>query len=323
MCGICGMAARNGRDVPLGQPDLSAMVNALAHRGPDDRGELIEPGIAMGVRRLSIIDVAGGHQPTPSEDRAVWAIHNGEIYNFGRLLERLGRGHRLRSACDTEVIVHLYEELGELFPRALRGMYAIAVWDRARRRLVLARDRLGIKPLYIAESDRGLAFASEVKALLAGKLVVPRLDPVGAELFLAYGYVPGPRTLFAGVRKLMPASLLVYEAGTVQTQTYWHPMDGEVELAGSTRRDHEEQLLALLRASVREHMVSEVPLGLMLSGGLDSSLIGALMCEVSPGPIKTFSIGFSNLPESNELAAARRVAHAPGRRASRVAGRSR
>jgi asparagine synthase (glutamine-hydrolysing) len=312
MCGICGVVARDPRDIPLSPDDLTTMVDSLRHRGPDDRGELLAPGIAMGMRRLSIIDVAGGHQPVVNEAQTVWAMQNGEIYNFARLRERLTRDHVLASRCDTEVIVHLYEESAEGFQDHLRGMYAIAVWDGVRRRLTLVRDRLGIKPLYISETKRGLAFASEIKALLAAGLVEPKLDREGAELFLAYGYVPGPRTLFEGVQKLMPATVLVYEAGTAKHRSYWSPVGSNGDLAMGSPSELEEQLLALLRSSVREHLIADVPLGLMLSGGLDSSLIGALMAEATTGPIKTFSIGFSNLAASNELVDARRVAERLG-----------
>jgi asparagine synthase (glutamine-hydrolysing) len=312
MCGICGVVARDPREVPLSGDDLTTMVDSLTHRGPDERGELRAPGIAMGMRRLSIIDVAGGHQPVVNEAHTVWAMQNGEIYNFAQLRDRLTGDHVLASRCDTEVIVHLYEESADAFQKDLRGMYAIAVWDSVRRRLTLVRDRLGIKPLYITEGELGLAFASEIKALLAAGVVEPRLDRQAAELFLAYGYVPGPRTLFEGVRKLMPATLLVYEAGTASHRTYWTPIGSNGEPARGSRRELEEQLLALLRTSVREHLIADVPLGLMLSGGLDSSLIGALMAEATTGPIKTFSIGFSNLPAGNELADARRVAERLG-----------
>jgi asparagine synthase (glutamine-hydrolysing) len=310
MCGICGIAASDPSRIPIEPHRLRAMTDALRHRGPDDRGELCEPGIALGMRRLSIIDVEHGQQPSANEDGTLVAIQNGEIYNFETSLAELGARHAFRSRCDTEVIVHLYEELGADFPQRLRGMYAIALWDRTRRRLVLARDRLGIKPLYVAELPEGLAFASEVKALVAGGLIEPALDPVGAELFMAYGYVPGPHTLFAGVRKLMPASALVYENGAITREhSYWNAWD-HVPPRRSHASWHEdtEELLAILRQSVREHMVSDVPLGLMLSGGVDSSLIGALMAEASPEPIKTFSVGFAGRPESNELADARRVA---------------
>jgi asparagine synthase (glutamine-hydrolysing) len=310
MCGICGIAASDPDWVPINRSSLRAMTDALWHRGPDDRGELLEPGIALGMRRLSIIDVDHGGQPSDSEDRKLSAVHNGEIYNYQALMDDLASRHRLRSRCDTEVIVHLYEELGVEFPRRLAGMYAIALWDRTHRRLVLARDRLGIKPLYVSELPDGLAFASEVKALVAGGLIVPALDPIGAELFMAYGYVPGPHTLFAGVRKLMPASVLVYEQGRITHEhSYWNAWDNVPKRRrGASWHEDTEALLALLRRSVREHMISDVPLGLMLSGGVDSSLIGALMAEASPEPIKTFSVGFAGLADSNELADARRVA---------------
>jgi asparagine synthase (glutamine-hydrolysing) len=290
------------------------MTDAIWHRGPDDRGELCEPGIALGMRRLSIIDVEHGQQPSANEDNTLVAIQNGEIYNFERSLADLAPRHTFRSRCDTEVIVHLYEELGEDFPKRLSGMYAVALWDRKRRRLVLVRDRLGIKPLYVAELPQGLAFASEVKALVAGGLVDPAVDPVGAELFMAYGYVPGPQTLFAGVRKLMPASTLVYQNGRItHEQSYWNAWDNvPPRRPRASWHEDTEELLAILRQSVREHMVSDVPLGLMLSGGVDSSLIGALMAEASPQPIKTFSVGFAGLAESNELADARRVARRLG-----------
>ncbi|HLJ02158.1 MAG TPA: asparagine synthase (glutamine-hydrolyzing) [Solirubrobacteraceae bacterium] len=314
MCGICGIAAADPDRVPIEPARLRAMTDAIRHRGPDDRGEHLEPGIALGMRRLSIIDVAHGGQPSVSEDGSLLAVHNGEIYNHRDLFAELRGHHELRSHCDTEVIVHLYEESGVEFPRRLAGMYAIALWDRPRRRLVLVRDRMGIKPLYVAELADGLAFASEVKALVAGGLIEPALDPVGAELFMAYGYVPGPHTLFAGVRKLMPGSLLAYEDGRITTErSYWHPWEEVPERPRNTSwQEDTEELLAILRRSVREHMISDVPLGLMLSGGVDSSLVGALMAEASAEPIKTFSIGFANRPESNELADARAVAQRLG-----------
>ncbi len=314
MCGICGIAARDPAEVPLDAQRLRAMTDALRHRGPDDRGELIEPGIALGMRRLSIIDVEGGGQPSASEDEALWAVQNGEIYNFQRLLAELAPRHEFRSRADTEVIVHLYEEHGSEFPQLLSGMYAIALWDRERHRLVLVRDRMGIKPLYVAELADGLVFASEVKALVAGGLIDPAPDPVGTELFMAYGYVPGPYTLFAGVRKLMPASVLVYEKGRItREESYWNAWaDPPARPSRASWHSDTEQLLEILRRSVREHMVSDVPLGLMLSGGVDSSLVGALMAEASSQPIKTFSIGFAGRPESNELASARQVAQRLG-----------
>jgi asparagine synthase (glutamine-hydrolysing) len=315
MCGIAGIASRDPGALPEGHDRIRAMTDAIEHRGPDDDGHLVEPGIALGMRRLSIIDLPGGTQPLANEDGSVWTVFNGEIYNFPDLQRELAaRGHTLASRGDTETIVHSYEEDGVEFPRRLRGMFAIAVWDRARRRLVLSRDRMGVKPLYYAEGPWGLAFASEVKSLIAGGLVDPALDPEAAELFLAYGYVPGPRTLFEGVRKLPPACTLVWEDGRLRERErgYWSPWEGSRRSAGASWQEDEERLLELLRESTRARMVSDVPLGVMLSGGLDSSLVCALMAEASTGPVETFSIGFAEDRGSNELADARAVANRLG-----------
>lgn len=303
MCGICGIASYDPRRRPLGMPALTAMTDAIEHRGPDEAGHAIETGVALGMRRLSIIDVAGSHQPVHNEEGDVAAVFNGEIYNFASLRSELAaRGHRMATRGDSETIVHLYEEDGPGFVRRLRGMFAIALWDAPRRRLVLARDRMGVKPLYYAHTADGLAFASEVKALVAGGLIRPELDSLGAELFLAHGFVPGPYTLFAGVRKLPPAALLVFEDGRVtEERAYWNPWeDGPPRSLCETGSWEEEQerLLELLRASVKARMISEVPLGVMLSGGLDSSLITALMAEQSSRPVQTFSIGFVEDPDS-------------------------
>lgn len=309
MCGICGLAGRATDGPPLAPAVLRAMTDAIVHRGPDEEGHRIAPGIAMGMRRLSIIDLAASHQPLSNERGDVWTVFNGEIFNFRHLRRELeSRGHRLASAGDTETIVHLYEEHGHRFSSRLRGMFGIAVWDGSRRRLVLTRDRMGVKPLYYALTPRGIAFASEVKSLLAGDLIKPRLDPLAAELFLTYGYVPGPRTLFDGVNKLAPATTLVWENGELADEyEYWTPWDAPPP-AGASWQEDQEVLLDLLRESVRARMISDVPLGVMLSGGLDSSLITALMSESSAAPVKTFSVGFTEDAQANELADARRVA---------------
>ncbi len=309
MCGICGFAGLATDTPPLESSRLRAMTDAIVHRGPDEDGHHISDGIAMGMRRLSVIDLASSHQPIADERGAIWTVFNGEIFNYRELRSELLRaGHRLATGGDTETIVHLYEEHGVDFPTRLRGMFAIAVWDAPRRRLVLARDRMGVKPLYYALTQRGLAFASEVKSLLAGGLVEPRLDAQAAELYLAYGYVPGPGTLFEGVRKLAPASTLVWQDGRLADEAvYWTPWQDPIASGGSWEED-QEQLLALLREAVRARMVSDVPLGVMLSGGLDSSLVTALMSQVSDEPVKTFSVGFTEDLAANELADARRVA---------------
>jgi asparagine synthase (glutamine-hydrolysing) len=314
MCGIAGVGSADPRRPPLGTEALRAMTAAIEHRGPDEDGHFLEPGVALGMRRLSVIDPAGSPQPVASEDGEITAVFNGEIYNFRELRAELeARGHRFATRGDGETIVHLYEELGPRFVERLRGMFAIALWDRPRRRLVLARDRMGVKPLYVAETDAGLAFASEVKSLVAGGLVRPRLDPAAAELFMAWGYVPGPLTLFAGVHKLDPATYLVHEAGeVVERRRYWSPWDAPPEGVGSSVEEDGERLLELLRTATRARMVSDVPLGVMLSGGLDSSLITALMAEVSKRPVQTFSVGFVEDAAANELADARHVARRLG-----------
>jgi asparagine synthase (glutamine-hydrolysing) len=354
MCGICGIAMRHGAAPTLEEERLHAMTDAIVHRGPDERGTHREHGVALGMRRLSIIDVQGSHQPIANEQGTVKAVFNGEIYNYRELRERLRRGgHRLATEGDGEAIVHLYEEHGVDFARHLEGIFAIALWDAPRRRLVLVRDQLGVKPLYYSLGRDGLAFASEVKALIAGGLIDPALDPQAAELFLAFGYVPGPLSLFAGVRKLMPATAAVWEGeGDVALHTYWSAF-GEDSPQSATGEPHasggpsavdtaskphaggspsatgaageppprrkgqswgedRERLLELLRGATRRQMVSDVPLGSMLSGGLDSSLITALMAEHSPRPVKTFSIGFVEDADANELSDARKVAQRLG-----------
>jgi asparagine synthase (glutamine-hydrolysing) len=310
VCGICGLGGRDPSVIPITAQAIRAMTDVIRHRGPDDEGWLLRPGVALGARRLSIIDLPGGHQPIANEDETVWTVFNGEIYNFRELRrELLKKGHRFTSHSDTETIVHLYEEEGSSFARHLRGMFAVALWDVPNRRLVLARDRMGVKPLYLAQTSAGLAFASELKALITGSLIQPRLDPVGAELFGAFGYVPGPATLLSGVTKLDPASYLVWENGAeVNRSVYWTPFDNPPSETGHDWREDEQHLLELLRKAVRSRLVADVPLGVMLSGGLDSSLVTALMAEASTEPVQTFSIGFAEDGTANELADARRVA---------------
>src|SRR3954452_17008614 len=265
MCGICGVAGRTGAAPPVEGHELRAMTDVIRHRGPDEDGHLLEPGVALGMRRLSIIDLPGRSQPISNEDGTVWTVFNGEIYNYPELREELlARGHKLATHGDTETIVHLYEEMGERFVERLRGMFAIAIWDIPRRRLVLARDRMGVKPLYLAEGAFGLASASEVKSLIAGGLIEPALDPMAAELFMAYGYVPRPATLFAGVRKLDPATVLVCEEGkVVREHEYWRSVDNLPDRTGASWEDDQREFLELLRHSTEARMISDVPLGVM------------------------------------------------------------
>ena len=294
MCGICGVIQIEGEPRTVVPPDvLDWMTDSMVHRGPNDRGTYQSPGVALGVRRLSIVDVAGGHQPFFSEDGAVAAIQNGELYNHEEVRADLERnGHRLESRCDTEILPHLYEEVDERVPERLRGKFALAVWDGRRRRAVVARDRLGVKPLYYARAGDLLVFASELKSLLASGLVDGALDYEAIDAYLTFGFFSGPQTPLAGVAKLLPGHRLVVGNGRVDVEEYWrYPLPAP--RSGLTVDEHAEGLLAELEESVRLRLMSDVPLGAMLSGGLDSSLIVALMARHTSGPVQTFSVASS------------------------------
>jgi asparagine synthase (glutamine-hydrolysing) len=314
MCGICGVVQIGGepREV-IDRHVLDHMTDVMTHRGPDDRGVLHEPGIALGVRRLSIVDVAGGHQPIASEDGAVWAIQNGELYNHLIVRGELERaGHRLRTRCDTEVIPHLYEQVGPSFPGRLRGKFAIAVWDSNSRRAVIARDRLGVKPLYWARAADTLVFASELKSLLASGLIEPKLDLEAIDSFLTLGFVPAPRTVLAGVEKVLPGELIVVSSEGIRRERYWRYPAPAAHSPARSREEYAAGLLERLEESVRLRLMSDVPLGAMLSGGLDSSLVVALMARHMTEPVKTFSVGFREDGRTNELADARFVSRVFG-----------
>jgi asparagine synthase (glutamine-hydrolysing) len=313
MCGICGVVQVRGEPREVVSPVvLDAMTDAMTHRGPDDRGTYAAPGIALGVRRLSIIDVEGGHQPVESEDGEVVAIQNGELYNHADVRRELRHeGHAFASRCDTEVLPHLYERHGARFPEQLRGKFGIAVWDERRRRAVLARDRMGVKPLYWARVGDVVIFASELKSILASRLVEPELDLEAIDLYLTLGFIPGPRTPLVGVRKLAPGATLVIGQDEVREEVYWVYPEPNPDPRARPLEDYADELLHLLRDAVRDRLMSDVPLGAMLSGGLDSSLVVALMAEASSRPVVTFSVGFRE-DEANELADARRVAEAFG-----------
>jgi asparagine synthase (glutamine-hydrolysing) len=311
VCGICGIVQLRGVPAPVVDPPiLDAMTDAMRHRGPDDRGTYQSDGVALGVRRLSVVDVTGGHQPFANEDGTIWAIQNGELYNHVALRRDLeSRGHRFRSRCDTEVLPHLYEQHGDDLVERLMGMFGLAVWDERRRRAIVARDRVGIKPLYYTVRGDLLVFASELKSVLASGFVEPRVDPAALEAYLTFGFVPGARTLLEGVHTLSPGHRLVVEDGRVSEEQYWeYPQPGPY--LEKSADELGELLLDSLRVSVRDRLMSDVPLGAMLSGGLDSSLIVALMSEAREEPIDTFSIGFSGAHEANELADARAVSRA-------------
>ena len=313
MCGICGSAWLDA-DSGLAPDDLERMTARLAHRGPDDSGAHRDGNIALGFRRLAIVDLPGGHQPLSNEDGTVWTVFNGEIYNFAQLRHRLeARGHTLRSAGDTEVLVHLYEDEGPGFFHLLRGMFALAIWDAPRRRLVIGRDRLGQKPLVYRHdpTSRRLTFASELKALLTlGTDQIPReVDPAAIDEYLTFGYVPYPSTVLTSVRKLPPAHYAVWEDGNLTLHRYWTP-DFNREIARPLT-DAADELRSTLDDAVREQMVADVPLGAFLSGGVDSSIIVALMQRASSQPVRTFAIGFGD-PKFDETAYAELVARTLG-----------
>ena len=301
MCGICGFTG------PSNEPLLKGMAASLAHRGPDEDGFFSDGGnISLGMRRLKIIDLATGSQPISNEDNTVTVVFNGEIYNFKELRADLeARGHRFRTNTDTEVLVHLYEEKGEAFPKLLRGMFAFALWDSKERKLMLARDQFGIKPLYYALSGNRFYFASELKALRLAAGVCGEVDPLAVDYYFTYLYIPAPLTIYKGVKKLEPASTLVFGGGAVRTAKYWELQ----AVPGETRPEeyYLEGIRDLLSKSVKEQLVSDVPLGLLLSGGMDSVSILAFMAEHAGAGVKAFTAGFGE-ESFDELPAARAAA---------------
>ena len=287
MCGIGGWVGQRDRET------LTRMRQALQHRGPDERGDYEDDCATLFHERLSIIDLTGGHQPMSNEDERFWIVLNGEIYNYRELRKELaGHGHQFRTHSDTEVIVHLYEEMGERCPERLQGMFAFAIWDRRERTLFLARDRLGIKPLFYAQAQSHFLFASELKAILASGSVARELDPEALDHYLTFMYVPAPRTIVKGVRKLLPGHTLTLKDGKQSTRCYWQlPAAGDVR-AKSAFPAAAEEVGALLQRAVTQRLMSEVPLGAYLSGGLDSSLVVSLMARESRQAVNTFSVGF-------------------------------
>jgi asparagine synthase (glutamine-hydrolysing) len=309
MCGICGKLYFDpGR---AAEPNILAeMCATIRHRGPDDTGAYIQGPVALGSTRLAIIDVAAGHMPLCNEDGTVWIAYNGETYNFQELRARLeARGHRFRTRSDTETIVHLYEEEGENFARHLNGMFALALWDARKKLLILARDQVGIKPLFYAQLPDRLLFGSEIKTILADG-IDRQVDRVALHDYLSLNYVPGPRTMFKGIHKLQPGHILTASLadGMVRVRPYWtYPHREEPQAASRSIHQLEGELLEILREVTRDTMVSDVPVGAFLSGGIDSSLVVALMSEVAKQPVRTFSIGFQE-ESYNELPYANLVA---------------
>jgi asparagine synthase (glutamine-hydrolysing) len=316
MCGIVGVFERDGAPVDLDR--VATLRDVMTHRGPDDAGLWRrEPlgDVAFGSRRLAIVDLSeAGRQPMASEDGLVHVAFNGEIYNHEPLRTELERrGHRFRSRCDTEVLVHLYEEYGAAMVDRLVGMFALAIWDERRERLFLSRDRLGIKPLYWIDDGRRFAFASEIKSLLP-VLARREIDPVALRQYLTFVTVPPPRTLFAGVNKLPPACTLIVERhGAGEPDRYWDPIAASADYDGE-QIDWESELRFRLERSVQRRLMSDVPVGVFLSGGVDSSTNVALMSRLTNEPVNTFTVGFRRREDLNEFVWARRVAEQFGSR---------
>jgi len=315
---MCGIAGRVNQAAPVDRAEIFRMTELIAHRGPDDHGYHLRTRVGLGHRRLSIIDLAGGRQPLANEDDTVWIVFNGEIYNHVELRrELIARGHRFRTHSDTEAIVHAYEEWGPMCARRLRGMFAFAIWDDRNQRLTLVRDRLGIKPIYYAQLGGDLVFGSEIKSLLTVPEVDGAVDDDALSAYLALRYVPAPLTMFRGVKKLPPASILTWSAGRVSIERYW-------DLATLPTRDGAPPTDAEATADLRERvdhvtklrLMSEVPVGAFLSGGLDSTMITAAMlkAEDARGALKTFSVGYAedDAQSEDELAYARLAADALG-----------
>ena len=306
MCGIAGVAASDVQARPNAEI-LKRMCRTLVHRGPDDEGVYTSAGVGIGMRRLSVIDIAGGQQPVHNEDRDVWAVFNGEIYNFQKLrgeLER--RDHKFYTHSDTEVLVHLYEEFGADFVKHLNGMFAIALWDERRKSLLLARDRLGEKPLFYAQDKGVLYFASEMKAIFAVNPTLAQVNSKALVEYLDFGYIPDPLSAFTSVKKVPPGYLMEFCAGELGLRQYWDVPRYDTYFPASEEECLRE-LEARLFAAVRSRMIADVPLGAFLSGGIDSSIIVAMMAKAASGPVKTFSIGFRS-DEFNETPYARMVA---------------
>jgi asparagine synthase (glutamine-hydrolysing) len=310
MCGICGKVSLNSHE-PIDDRLIHNMADVLKHRGPDDSGiyvsRLQNAQIGLGHMRLSIIDLSeAGHQPMSNEDNSMWIVFNGEIYNFQDLRKGLeSKGHVFRSRSDTEVILHLYEDMGADCVNELRGMFAFAIWDEKKQRLLLARDRVGKKPLNYAVKNRSLIFGSEIKSILRDPVIRPEVDIGAMDLYLTYGYIPYPQTIFSGIKKLPPAHILIWEKGEIRLRRYW-----ELSYKNKIKMDEiecRERILELLTEATKIRLVSDVPLGAFLSGGIDSSAVVAIMSRLTVHPVKTFSIGFEN-ESFNELKYAKRIA---------------
>ena len=307
MCGIAGILSLDPKRAASPE-QLERMLVSIFHRGPDEAGRLLDRELAMGMRRLSIIDLADGQQPIFDESGRYGVVFNGEIYNYRELRNELrSRGHKLKTHSDTEVIVHLYEEFGEKCLEHLRGMFGLAVWDNVRRELFIARDRLGIKPLYYTECGGDFVFGSEIKSILEHPTMKASMDLTALSMYLSLKYVPAPLTLFAGIQSLPPGYCMKIANGRVETKRYWDLSFAKPERILS-EHEYADQLLELLRDTIKLHLRSDVPFGAFLSGGVDSSTIVALMSEQLNAPVKTFSVGFGGKGIQDELPYAQQVA---------------
>jgi asparagine synthase (glutamine-hydrolysing) len=308
MCGILGIVGRDGQ--PLDREAFIRARDTMTHRGPDDAGIYQDGAVMLGHRRLSIIDLGGGHQPMSAADEAAWIVFNGEIYNFQALRDELaGKGHAFKTSSDTEVILHLYLEEGVRGFERLNGIFAFAIWDRRSGELHLVRDQLGIKPLYYADTPRGLVFASEVKTLLATGLVAPTLEAEALPEYLVFRDVAGERTLFRGVRRLLPGHRLTLRGGRIETHRYWDLLSDNPPGFEGSFEEAVDALEALLDDAVRMQMISDVPLGTFCSGGVDSSLVTALAARHASGSINTFSVGFDEAAFDESVYARQVAAH--------------
>src|SRR4030042_1549877 len=300
MCGIVGFLTSRAQNIP-DYAVLRKMRESLIHRGPDDSGEYIRdldeggPFVFFGHRRLSIIDLGSGHQPLSNENETVWVVFNGEISHFRELRNILENVvHLFKTRSDTEVIAHAYEEYGENCFRYFKGMFAIAIWDEKRRQLVLARDRLGKKPLYYSFINGIFLFASELKAMMLYPAFPRKVDPVSLTKYLFFEFIPSPHTIFRDAKKLPAASYLVWDNKGIEVRQYWSPFESQKRENNLSEVEAELRLMELLTESVKRRLISDVPLGVFLSGGIDSSTITALAQKEVPGKIKTFSIGFED-----------------------------
>ncbi len=307
MCGICGIAYTDSQ-VKVNRGLLESMTRIIQHRGPDDEGHYIADGVGLGSRRLSIIGLSDGHMPMSTEDQRFWIAYNGELYNHPSIKQQLQtKGYTYRTHADTESFLHLYREYGDSFLEHAQGMFAVSLWDAQRRRLILARDRLGIKPLYYYFDGKALRFGSEIKSILLDADVPREIDHEALNLYLAYLSAPAPYTMFKGIRQLRPGEMLVFENGVINIHGYWRPEESIGSIETLDEEAHPKELAQRLRDVVRQHLLADVPVGAFLSGGIDSSVLTALMHDEIGSDFKTFSIGYKGLGLFDETPHARLV----------------